>query len=121
MRASQDAAYQSQDKDAQTQLAQLTAATDAAEKRRVDALRQAVGKTRASLGARGVTADAGSGEAILLGLTNDTASERKDAQTVDQLKRQVIQQNLDAVKRRNLLEQAQLADRQKLEFMSKYF
>lgn len=121
LRASQDQAYQSQDRESQTQLAQMTAAADAEEKRRVEALRRAVAKSRASLGSRGVSAGDGSGEAILLGLVKDTDGERQDAQTADQLKRQAIQQNLDAIRRRNLLDQAQLADRQRLEFMSKYF
>lgn len=121
LRTSHDAAYQSQDRESQTQLAQMTAAADAEEKRRVDALRRTVAKTRASLGSRGVSAADGSGEAILLGLVKDTAGERQDAQTAEQLKRQAIQQNLDAIRRRNLLDQAQLADRQRLEFMSKFF
>lgn len=121
LRLSQEAAYLAQEKESQAQLAQLAAAADAAEKRRVEALRQSMSKTRASLGARGVSATDGSGEAILLGLTKDTETDRQNAQAVDQLKKQAIQQNLDAVKRRNLLEQTQLADRQKLEFLSKYF
>ena len=121
LRASQEQAVRAKETDAQTQLAQLTAAADAAEQRRLAALRQAVSKTRAGLGARGVTAQDGSGEAILLGLTNSSDTERKDAQATDQLKRAAIQQSLDEAKRRNLLELSQLADRQRLEYMSKFF
>ncbi|PWC34182.1 hypothetical protein TSO352_28170 [Azospirillum sp. TSO35-2] len=121
LRAAQDQTYRGQEGDAQTQLAQLTAAADAAEQRRLAALRQTVAKTRAGLGARGVTAQDGSGEAILLGLTNASDTERKDAQATDQLKRAAIQQNLEEVKRRNLLEQSQLADRQRLDYLSKFF
>lgn len=121
LRASQEEAVRAKETDAQTQLAQLTAAADAAEQRRLAALRQAVSKTRAGLGARGVTAQDGSGEAILLGLTNSSETERKDAQATDQLKRAAIQQSLDEAKRRNLLELSQLADRQRLEYMSKFF
>ncbi|CAO3447986.1 hypothetical protein [Azospirillum largimobile] len=121
LRASQEQTVHSKETDAQTQLAQLTAAADAAEQRRLTALRQAVSKTRAGLGARGVTAQDGSGEAILLGLTNSSETERKDAQATEQLKRAAIQQSLDEAKRRNLLELSQLADRQRLEYMSKFF
>ena len=121
LRASQEQAVRAKETDAQTQLAQLTAAADAAEQRRLAALRQAVSKTRAGLGARGVIAQDGSGEAILLGLTNSSDTERKDAQATDQLKRAAIQQSLDEAKRRNLLELSQLADRQRLEYMSKFF
>ena len=101
LRASQEEAVRAKETDAQTQLAQLTAAADAAEQRRLAALRQAVSKTRAGLGARGVTAQDGSGEAILLGLTNSSETERKDAQATDQMKRAAIQQSLDEAKRRN--------------------
>lgn len=121
LRASQSEAVRAQETDSQTQLAQLTAAADAAEQRRLAALRQAVGKTRASLGARGVTGQDGSGEAILLGLTNASDAEGKDAQATSQLKRAAIQQSLDEVKRRNLLELSQLADRQRLDYLSKFF
>lgn len=121
LRAGQEEAVRAKETDAQTQLAQLTAAADAAEQRRLAALRQAVSKTRAGLGARGVTAQDGSGEAILLGLTNSSETERKDAQATGQMKRAAIQQGLDDAKRRNLLELSQLADRQRLEYMSKFF
>lgn len=121
LRAGRDADTQAQDQQAQSQLAQMTATADAEERRRVDALRRAVARTRAGLGSRGVGMADGSGEAILLGLVGDTAADRQDAQAVDRLKRQAVQQNLDALKRRNLLDLAQLADRQRLEFMSKFF
>ncbi|MBP2301589.1 hypothetical protein [Azospirillum picis] len=121
LRASQDQAYGRQAADAQSQLAELTAAADAAEQRRLTALRQAVGRTRAGLGARGLSAQDGSGEAILLGLTNASETERKDAHATEQLKRGAIQQGLDETRRRNLLELSQLADRQRLEYLSKFF
>lgn len=104
----------------QTQLAQVNADAAAVEKRRVAALRRAMATTRATLGGNGVSAD-GSGEAILLGQVADTSSDRQDSQASDQLKRQALQQQIDDANRRNLLEQAQLADKQRLEFMSKFY
>lgn len=121
LRANQEAALRAQEADAQNRLAQLAATAEADEKRRVDALRRTMARTRAAMGANGVSAADGSGEAILLGLVNDTDSERQDAQKLDQIKRQAIQQEVDSVRRRNLLEQAQLAERQRLEFLSKFY
>lgn len=121
LRANQEAALRTQETDAQTRLAQLAATAEADEKRRVDALRRTMARSRASMGANGVSAADGSGEAILLGLVNDTDGERQDARKIDQIKRQAIQQEVDSVRRRNLLEQAQLAERQRLEFLSKFY
>ncbi len=121
IRARQDADLLAADADAQNRLAALAQQTATDEQRRRDALRRAVGRTRADLGGQGVSAADGSGEAILLGLVGDAEKESRSAAQVDQLKRQAIQQELDNARRRNLLEQAQLAQRQRLEFMSKYF
>ncbi|HYD67600.1 hypothetical protein [Azospirillum sp.] len=119
--ARQQAETATQDADAQGRLAALTAQAEAEERRRRDALRRAMARSRASLGGQGVSAADGSGEAILLGLVNETDTEGKKAARVDQLKRQAIQQEIDNRRRRNLLEQAQLAERQRLAFLSKYF
>jgi len=120
-RANQEAALRGQEADAQNRFAQMAATASAEEKRRVDALRRTMARTRASMGANGVSAADGSGEAILLGLVNDTDGERQDAQRIDQIKRQAIQQEVENIRRRNLLEQAQLAERQRLEFLSKFY
>lgn len=121
LRANQTADMATQEAGARNQLAQITASADAAERRRVDALRRTMARSRAAMGASGVSAADGSGEAILLGAVNDSATERQNADQLDQIKRQAIQQELDNARRRNLLEQAQLADRQRLEFMSKFY
>lgn len=120
-RANQAADMADRQAGAQTQLAQIAASAATEERRRVDALRRTMARTRAALGASGVSAADGSGEAILLGAVNDSAMERQDADRIDQIKRQAIQQELDNARRRNLLEQAQLADRQRLEFMSRFY
>ncbi|HYH18037.1 MAG TPA: hypothetical protein VD995_05410 [Azospirillum sp.] len=121
VRARQETEAAGQDADARTRLTALTTQAEADERRRRDALRRAMARSRASLGGQGVSAADGSGEAILLGLVNETDTEGKEAARVDQLKRQAIQQEIDNRRRRNLLEQAQLAERQRLEFLSKYF
>ncbi|MGQ9366633.1 hypothetical protein [Azospirillum sp. ST 5-10] len=107
--------------DARNRLTTLTEQAQADERRRRDALRRAMGRSRAALGAGGVSAADGSGEAILLGLVADSDAERGEARRLDTLKRQAIQQEVDNTRRRNLLEQAQLAERQRLDFLSRYF
>lgn len=121
LRARQDADVQAADADARTRTAAIAQQSAEDERRRRDALRRAMGRTRADLGGQGVSAADGSGEAILLGLVGDTEAESAAATQADRLKRQAIQQELDTARRRNLLEQAQLAQRQRLDFMSKFF
>ncbi|WP_109117017.1 hypothetical protein [Azospirillum sp. TSO22-1] len=121
LRARRDAELQAADADARTRVATIAQQSAEDERRRRDALRRAVGRTRADLGGQGVSAADGSGEAILLGLVGDTEAESGAAAQADRLKRQAIQQELDNTRRRNLLEQAQLAQKQRLDFMSKFF
>ncbi|HYG89539.1 MAG TPA: hypothetical protein VD978_25160 [Azospirillum sp.] len=121
LRAQQDAEMQTAGADAQTRLASQAAQSADEERRRRDALRRAMGRARADLGGQGVSAADGSGEAILLGLVGETDQESRTAAQADLLKRQAIQQELDNARRRNLLQQAQLAQRQRIEFMSKFF
>ncbi|AIB12698.1 hypothetical protein ABAZ39_12005 [Azospirillum argentinense] len=121
LRTGQAATLADKEGDARTRLAQMSAAAQSDERRRVDALRRTVARTRATLGSNGVSAADGSGEAILLGVVKDSAAERGEAEGADRLKREAIQQEVDSVRRRNLLEQAQLAERQRLEFMSRFY
>lgn len=121
LRAQQATDMQAAGADARNRLdAQAVQSADD-ERRRRDALRRAVGRVRAEMGGQGVSAADGSGEAILLGLVGESAAESRTAAQADQLKRQAIQQELDNARRRNLLQQAQMAQRQRIEFMSKYF
>jgi len=121
VRVRQDATMQANDADARTRVVAIAQQSAEDERRRRDALRRAMGRTRADLGGQGVSAADGSGEAILLGLVGDTEAESGAAAQADRLKRQAIQQELDNARRRNLLEQAQLAQKQRLDFMSRFF
>lgn len=118
LRATQAEAYNTAKASADTTLARYQAESDANERLRRTALRRAMASTRATLGAQGVGTADGSGEAILLGLVSETGAERREATTSDALRRRVVQEELDALGRRNLLEQAQLAERQRLEILS---
>ncbi len=100
-------------------LEELRTAAEADERRRRQALRRAVAKQRARFGARGVSAAGGSGEAILLGLVDETAEERREAEQADRLRAQALRQSLADRNRRNLLEQSQLAERHRLQMISR--
>ncbi|MBI1206776.1 MAG: hypothetical protein GC191_05745 [Azospirillum sp.] len=121
LQASQQLEMQSAQADAANRAAQLklTAATD--EKQRRDALRKAVAKSRVSLAGQGVDPASGSGEALLLGLVNQTDQDSREADAAYQLRAQALDQQLADQNRLNLLEQSQLADRQRLQLLSRYY
>lgn len=74
-----------------------------AETDRRDALRRASAKQRATFGGQGISADEGSGEAVLLGLLQDSEAEKSYRDRLDDLKRRTIAQDTDNKNRRNLL------------------
>jgi len=51
----------------------------------------------------------------LLGLINDTEDDRQNATQLDQLRYNAIDGDLASLSQRNILEQQQLSDRQRLE------
>lgn len=119
LQASHQVAARGTDTDVRNRLAQLQQTQAAEEQRRVEALRRAMAKHRASFGARGVTAAGGSGEAILLGLVGESDRERQTAIAADRLQTQALQQRVSDLNRRNLLEQSQLAERHRIQRLSR--
>ena len=85
--------------------------------RRQAALKRAVARRKANFGASGVTANAGSGEAVLLGLFEETEEEAKKRQQLDNLRKNALADDLNNLNRRNLLEVSQLPQRQRLDRM----
>lgn len=85
------------------------------ERQRRNALRRAVGRSRARLGGQGLSSADGSGEAILLGLIDDSAAEAGSSQRLDSLRLRTLAEREEAANRRNLLELSQLQERQRLE------
>jgi hypothetical protein len=81
------------------------------ERRRSNALRRAVSRQRAAYGGAGVDGGDGSGEAVLLGLFNESEQERAARDDVFNLRRAIIDDNLAGLRQRNLLEESQLATR----------
>ncbi len=81
------------------------------------ALKRAVARRRAESAARG-TGGGASGEAILLGLFEESEEERQQRAQLDQLRQTALDQELQGIQRRNLLERSQLRDQQELDRLS---
>lgn len=84
------------------------------EARRRKALKRSIAKQNARVGASGLS-KMGSNEAVLLGLVNDDDDDRQNAKQLDQLRYNAIDNNLINLQQNNILQQSQLADRQRLD------
>lgn len=120
LRDRQDEDLRTHAADVDTRLAQLQAAAEADERRRRQALWRTVARARASFGARGLTAADTMGEALLLGLVDDTRTDQREAETLHGLRTRALADELAARRRRNLLELSQLYDRQRPELLGVY-
>jgi colicin import membrane protein len=104
-----------QDAERAGRLAEFDAAAGAAEAERRAALERGLARTRASMAARGVGTADGSGRAVLLGLEEESEADRARGAEQDRLRRQDLDRQAEDVRRRNLLEVSQLAERQRLD------
>lgn len=86
------------------------------ERRRMSALKRASAAQRAAYGGAGVESDAGSGEAVLLGLFSQSEEEKVVSESINALRRQILDDNMDAIRTRNLLELSQARARYNLSF-----
>jgi hypothetical protein len=100
----------------QTALSRAKIAADAAkdEQDRLSSLRRAVARQRASAGVSGISSGDASSQAILLGLYNESDEERAQRERQDAIRNTVLDQGLASQQRANILESAQLRDKQKL-------
>lgn len=92
---------------------QIQATQDEAE--RQAALRRAVARQRAAAGASGISTASGSGEAILLGLFEESDEEKDERERLDDLRLRAIDQDIENIQSQNLLETSQLRQKQELE------
>jgi hypothetical protein len=93
---------------------ELTAQDDA--RRRQNALKRAAAKQRAQFGASGIGSNpGGSGEAVLLGLFEQTEEEKNQADALDKLRLNALEQDLESTRTLNLLQTQQLQANQALE------
>ncbi|MBV6633319.1 MAG: hypothetical protein KI792_09870 [Alphaproteobacteria bacterium] len=89
-----------------------------AEEARRSGLRRAVARQRASLGARGIETTSGSGEAVLLGLINESEAEGDSRRRSDALREQALTQDLANLRQQNLLERTRLAEAQRFQLLT---
>jgi hypothetical protein len=106
--------------DAATERARLGQDAAIGERQRRAALRRAVAARRTDMAGRGLDADGGSGEAILLGLTSDADLASADADAARRLREKAIDDDLATRRARNLLEQTDYAQRQQLAWLSRF-
>lgn len=92
----------------------------AAEETRRAALKRAVARQRAAFGAQGTGSSGGSAQAVLLGLFDESDAERADRERLDGLRRAALDSDLSARRQTNLLQVTQLAERQRLERLSRF-
>lgn len=93
----------------------LSLDTATSEEARRGALRRAVARQRASFGSQGVIANDGSGEAVMLGLFNESENEKDTRNRLDSLRTQAIDQDMADRQRINVLQRTQLQERQNLD------
>ena len=97
----------------QQKIAQVAADT---ESRRRAALKRAVARQRAQYGASGIgSSPGGSGEAVLLGLFDQSEEEKNAADALDTLRKKALDQGLSNQQTLNLLQTQQLKANQALE------
>ncbi len=104
----------------QTQMDQAQLSANTAEQARRDALRQAVAKTTVGLAGQGIDPHDGSGEAILLGQIKASDQAKQAADAATQLRMQALSQQAGDLNQKNLLEQTQLAERQRLQWLNSF-
>ena len=91
-----------------------------AEDARRKALKRAMARQNVRFGAGGVS-KTGSGEAVLLGLYDDSQEQADSQKALDQLRYNTIDNDLYALRQNNLLQRSQLAEQQRLQrAMSRY-
>lgn len=102
--------------DAEQKRAQIAFDAQGAEDARRAALKRAVARQRATFGASGIDANSsGSAQAVLLGLYDESESERSRREELDTLRYGALDQGLAQRNSTNVLERTQLAQQQQLQ------
>tara|TARA_R110002124_G_scaffold287365_1_gene474117 strand:- start:49495 stop:50016 length:522 start_codon:yes stop_codon:yes gene_type:complete len=114
--AQQAANAQIDQKDAALARQQIELAAQDDARRRQNALKRAAAKQRAQFGASGIGSNpGGSGEAVLLGLFEQSEEEKNQADALDKLRLNALEQDLENTRTLNLLQTQQLQANQALE------
>ncbi|MCD8566477.1 MAG: transporter [Alphaproteobacteria bacterium] len=86
-----------------------------AEEQRQAALRRAVARQKAAFGGSGVSSTGGSADAVLLGLFDESESDLKQREALDNLRTTALDLDTAQTKSVNVLQATQLAERSKLQ------
>jgi len=89
-----------------------------AQETRKQALRRAVSRQRANFGAQGIGSGAGSSQAVLLGLFEETEAQKQRRTELDNLRLNAIDQGVSQRKSLNVLQRTQLQERQNINQIS---
>lgn len=89
----------------------ITLQNQQAQEERQAALRRAMARTRAQLGAQGVNSQQGSGEAVLLGLYQESDADQMRRNQLDKLREQALDQSQSQFSARSLLAEQQRQER----------
>jgi hypothetical protein len=103
---------------AMLQKEELRLNAEKAESERRAALKRAVARQRAEFGASGVGSGAGSSQAVLLGLFDESDEDLKQREALDNLKSRAIDQNISQQQRINTLQLTQLKERDKIKWVT---
>ena len=110
---------QQMQQDAALQKEQNRVAAEGAEATRRAALKRAMARQRASFGAQGVGSSAGSAEAVLLGMFQELDEERANREKIQNLRAAALDQNVAQQQQINLLQQTQLRENQRIDYLSR--
>ncbi len=116
-----DARYQAELAKAASDKAQIQFDAQTAENERRDALRRAVAKQKAAFGATGADMTTGSGQAVLLGLYDESEAEKEKREALDTFKLNAIDQNVALAQRVNTLQKTQLKQKSGISNASNLF
>lgn len=116
LREKQDAQLSTLQTQTQLERDRLEADTQASEEKRLAALRRAVARQRSQFAAQGLGGTGtGSTDAVLLGLFEESDTDRTERDRIDQLRNRALDQDLSSQKQLNILQRSQLQERQRLE------
>ncbi len=99
--------------DASLRKDQIQATAENAEAARKKALKRAVARQRTRFGSQGISTSGGSGQAILLGLFEESDEDRAQRDRLDGVRTHILDQNVNQLQRLNVLQASQLAERQR--------
>ena len=99
----------------------ISDAARASEEKRQAALRRAVARQNVQFASQGITGGDGSSEAVLLGLFEESESDKQERDRLDNIRNRALDQSLTATNRLNILQRNQLLEQQRLDRVASGF